>query len=72
MMKGILIKISFCPNEKMLEEPAQVFAELQDVVYFHLLVGFIEGVDISCEVGAITVASEPCGHEGSFFDDKIT
>ncbi len=71
MVKRILVKVALCPYEQMLEEACEVFAELEDVVDFHGGAGLVEGVDIPCEIGAVSVSAEPCGHEGGFLDDEV-
>ncbi len=48
-----------------------MLAELEDVVDFHSSVGFIKGVDISSEVGTVSVPAEPCWHESGFFNDEV-
>jgi hypothetical protein len=62
MMESVLVEVTLWSDEYVLEEAAEVFAELNPVVDFHSQSGLIERLDISDTVSAVPVAAQPCGH----------
>lgn len=65
MMESILVKVSFNPDETVLEKSSQMLTKLDDVKCLHDIVGLIKSFDVSGDIGAISVSTEPCGHECS-------
>ena len=72
MMKGVFVKVPLCPNEDMVEKPANMFTKLQDVKHFHCGIRLIEIVDISSNVGTVAIATEPGGHKARSSQNKVS
>ena len=69
-MQSVFVKVTLCSDENMLEKSSQMFSELNDVKYFHDLVGFIKRANIPCHISAIPISSHPSWHEGCWQNDE--
>jgi hypothetical protein len=72
MMKSVLIKVPFSPNEDMVEEPAYMLTELQNVEYFHGCICLIESVDISSYVSTIAITTQPGRHKACSSQNDVS
>ena len=71
VVQGILVEIALCADEDVGQEPADVLAELKDIVVSHLVGGFVEREEIFVHVERVSPASQPAGHEGGGQKQKI-
>ena len=71
VVQRIFEKVALRTDEKMSEETTEMFAELRDVVHFHLegCVGD-SGNDLYHRVGW-PESAEPCGHEVRAYEDPV-
>ena len=61
-MEGVFIEVTLWADEYVLEEAAEVFAELNPIINFHSQSGLVKRLDVSQTVSTVPVAAQPCGH----------
>ena len=72
MVEGVFIEVTLWADEYVLEEAAEVFAELNAVVYFHSQSSLVKRLDISQTVSTVPVATQPCGHVACWQQNKVS
>lgn len=71
MMKRILIKIPLRPNKHMIEESSNMLPKLKHIKHLHRKGCLVELTNVSCEVRAVTVSTQPGWHEAGVEQDAV-